>query len=64
MERRGPLECTIGKYQIFQRIMIGLNGEKPKGYELVGPGADSTWNYNLDVAIKTAHELDQKYSSK
>jgi hypothetical protein len=58
MECRGSLECRIGRYLIFHRIMIGPDGKKQRGFELVGPGTDSSWNYRLDIAIKTAEELE------
>jgi len=38
--------------------MIGPDGKKQRGFELVGPGTDSSWNYRLDIAIKTAEELE------
>jgi hypothetical protein len=64
MECRGPLVCTIGRYLIFHRVLIGPDGKTLRGYELVGPDTDSSWNYKLDIAIKTAEEMEATHCCK
>jgi hypothetical protein len=62
MEKRGALVQTIGNYKIYERIHTALNNrESIVGYQLLGPGADTTWNFDLEVAIKEARNLDDKH---
>ncbi|KAA0995496.1 MULTISPECIES: hypothetical protein [unclassified Pseudomonas] len=59
--QRGAAVYTKGKFTVYERVMIHLdNTREVVGYQLIGPGADSTWIYDLDSAIAAADDLDSK----
>lgn len=59
--QQGAAVYTKGKFTVYERVVIHIdNTREVVGYQLIGPGADSTWLYDLDSAIAAADELDSK----
>lgn len=59
--QRGAAVYTKGKFTVFEILETYLDDtSKVVGYQLIGPGADSTWIYDLAPAIAAADELDSK----
>jgi hypothetical protein len=59
--KRGAAVYSKGKFTVYERVQTHLDDTKEVvAYELVGPGADSTWLYDLDAAIADADRLDAK----
>jgi hypothetical protein len=65
MRSRGNVVHTVGAYKVYEVVETYMNNKTEViGYHVYGPGADSTWLYTIENAIRAANELGAKPTSK